>query len=183
MRELTFFPGRSIEAMLYIAQRLKAPTIHEVLKLRYFADKLHFSQFGFMASGDRYDAMEFGPVASGSYDLLKAARGDRTRWIPKEYIDLVEGAMAVEASAAVRPLRDPNLELLSAADVQCIDEAIERWGNMSFAERTRVSHDSAYECARAIALERGSDAFPMSAIEIAKTLENSELVLQALDAA
>lgn len=78
VREITFAPDKALESVLYIAAHLAEPTIHEVLKIRYFADKLHLAQYGFLASGDEYVAMKFGPVASSTYNLLKAARGDQS---------------------------------------------------------------------------------------------------------
>lgn len=179
MRERSFSPERALESILFLSNRLQTPQIHEVLKLRYFADKLHMSRFGFPASGDSYSAMEFGPVASETYNILKAARGERNRWIADYYHDLVRDVLVV-VNKDVTPLRDARLELLSRADVQCLEEAIERWGGMTFKQRTKLSHDDAYSAAWAQAVERGSDAFEMPMLSIAETLENGKDVAEYL---
>lgn len=176
----SFSPRRAVEALIFISQRLTKPTIHEVLKIQYFADKLHFSEHGFMASGDSYVAMNFGPVASNTYDLLKAARGDRGRWIHPTFVSLVDGSLTVLGGHTVKALRDPNLDELSRAEVHCLEEAIEEWGNMPFHERTELSHDSAWTKAWGEASNDNLRAGEMQTMDILRTLPNAEEVLEHL---
>jgi hypothetical protein len=61
------------ETLLYIAARVKNPTLHTVFKIMYFADKLHLSNYGRFITGDTYYAMEYGPVPSAAYDMTKDA--------------------------------------------------------------------------------------------------------------
>ena len=175
MRERSFSPQRALESILFLSSRLANPEIHEVLKLRYFADKLHMSRYGFAISGDSYSAMEFGPVASETYNILKAARGDRNPWISDEYHELVRGTLIV-VKKDVFPQRDAKLELLAPSDVACLEEAMNRWGGLNFKQRTKLSHDAAYEEAWAHAKEKDADAFEMPMRSIALTLENPEEV-------
>lgn len=182
MRERRFSPQRAVESLLFIAKRVQQPTLHEVLKIRYFADKLHFARFGFMASGDDYCAMEYGPVASNSYNLLKAARGERSPWIHPDFIRAVEGNLAVHGGKYVRALRDANLDVLAPSDVLCLEEAVGKWGNMDFDSRTQLSHDAAYNVAWAHAQREQIEAWEMPIDAIARTLENSEEVLEHLQA-
>jgi uncharacterized phage-associated protein len=42
-----------------------------LLKLLYFADRYHIRHFGFVASGDKYIAMSYGPVASATKNILQ----------------------------------------------------------------------------------------------------------------
>jgi uncharacterized phage-associated protein len=176
MRESNFSARRALESILFVSSRLGNPDIHAVLKLRYFADKLHMSRYGFIASGDSYSAMKFGPVASETYNLLKAARGERNGWIDDSYPEIVSGNLVVNKDQ-VKPLRDANAALLAASDVECLEEAIETYGKMKFDERTRLSHDAAWAGAWAAAVERGSDAQEMPAPSIAATLSNADEVL------
>jgi uncharacterized phage-associated protein len=172
--EITFSPEKALEAILHIAAKLNIPTIHEVLKVRYFADKLHLQQFGWMASGDDYVAMKFGPVGSGTYNLMKAARGDESGFIHPRFAELVNGSLAVEVDRrTLRGLRTADLSRLSLAEVSCLDSAVESYGNMPFDERTELSHDAAWKLAWD---EIG--ASPMAVASIAKTLNNaSELLI------
>ncbi len=184
IRENAFSPEKALESVLFIASKLKEPTVHEVLKMRYFADKIHFSEYGFLASGDRYVAMYFGPVPSSTYDLLKVARGDLNSFTDKRFIALVEGSLEVErgGSNRVKPLRKANLDLLSRADMAAIDEAIQADGNKEFKERTEISHDSAWHSAWKIAQDNEWRQCPMPLESIAKTLKNSEEVIAYISA-
>lgn len=182
VREISFSPEKALEYTLYIASRLQNPTVHEVLKVRYFADKLHLAAYGFVASGDEYVAMQFGPVASSTYDLLKAARGDQSGWIHPRFYEVIDDALVVErGSNRVIPQRGPNTDYLSRADVAILDDAISRYGNMSFAERTHLSHDNAWKAAWAAAQEDEAGQSPMALEAIAATLDNSQEVIAHLN--
>ena len=183
VREITFSPEKALESVLYIAARLGEPTIHEVLKIRYFADKLHLAEYGFLASGDDYVAMKFGPVASNTYNLLKAARGDQSGWIHPLFAELVRDSLAVKADhKSLEVLREADLTLLSRADIECLDRAIELYGNMPFGERTELSHDAAWQKAWDIAAEDEVGVSPMQIEAIANTLPNPQGLIAHLRA-
>jgi uncharacterized phage-associated protein len=182
-QEITFSAEKALESMLYIASKLAQPTVHEVLKIRYFADKLHLADFGFMASGDDYVAMKFGPVATTTYNLLKAARGDQSGWIHPRLYELAIGALEVSRSTnRVSALREPDLERLSAADIATLDQALFRYGNMPFAQRTALSHDSAWQAAWDTATEDEAGQSPIKLADIAATLPNAQEVIAHLHA-
>jgi hypothetical protein len=177
MQEIKFDSQAAVESILYLTRRLKSPTVHEVLKLRYFADKLHMSRYGFIASGDDYVAMNFGPVASRTYDILKAARGEKGPFIKPVYFEATKDALRIDGDD-VFALRDANEDLLSRADIECLGEAIQTEGNKPFGTRTQRSHDQAWDRAWKRALESGQHSREMPLNDIAKTLENSEDVLK-----
>lgn len=120
------------EILLYIAARVKNPTFHTVFKIMYFADKRHLGQYGRFISGDSYIAMEFGPVPSTAYDMVKEAR---------EYA--MPDGITVDGYRIV-PTRDSNIEVFSESDTECLDWAIEEYGHKTFGELTDASHDSAW---------------------------------------
>lgn len=173
MQEI-FSPKMAIDVMLYVSSRLKNPTIHEVLKIQYFADKLHFSRYGFMPSGDNYIAMEFGPVGSKTYNLIKAARGDRNKYIPESFVAATDGSLEVRGISVIA-LSEPDLSMLSEAQIECLDEAIGEYGNMDFGKRTMISHDAAWEKGWA----RSSKA--MATVDIVHTLPNADEVMEHLN--
>jgi uncharacterized phage-associated protein len=182
-KEITFSAEKALESMLYIASKLVKPTVHEVLKIRYFADKLHLANFGFMASGDDYVAMKFGPVATTTYNLLKAARGDQSGWIHPRLYELVVGTLEVSRGTnLVTALRAPELDRLSAADIASLDQALTRYGNMPFAQRTAISHDAAWQSAWDAATEDEAGQSPIKLADIAATLPNAQEVIAHLHA-
>ncbi len=179
--EVTFSPERSLEAVLLVAGRLAKPAIHEVLKLLYFADKIHLSRYGWLASGDDYVAMKFGPVASGAYNLLKAARGDESGWIHPEFYRLVRGAFEIaDDKRSISLLRSFNPAQLSPAYVACLEETLKSYAGMSFGARTELSHDDAWRAAWDVAGEDEVGQSPMPVESIARTLSNSEDVVAQL---
>lgn len=179
--EITFAPERALESVLYIASHVANPTIHEVLKIRYFADKLHLAKYGWLASGDDYVAMKFGPVGSGTYNLLRAARGDQSGWIHPLFADLARDALAIgEGGRSVVVLREPDRSKLSAAELSCLDEALREYGNMPFAQRTELSHDAAWRAAWDAATDDEVGQSPIAVEAIARTLPNATEVLEHL---
>jgi uncharacterized phage-associated protein len=182
-KEITFSPDKALESVLYIASKLAQPTVHEVLKIRYFADKLHLANFGFMASGDDYVAMKFGPVATTTYNLLKAARGDQSGWIHPRLYELIDGTLEVSRGTnLVTPLRAPKLDHMSTADVASLDQALTLYGNMPFAQRTELSHDAAWQAAWDVATEDEAGQSPIKLADIAATLPNAQEVIAHLQA-
>ncbi len=172
MREQTFSPKRAIESVLFLANRLPNPTIHGILKLRYFADKLHMASYGFMASGDDYYALKFGPVGSHTYNLLKAARGERNGFIHPALVEAALGNIVVEEKN-VRPLRDANLDVLAPSDLECLERAVAIYGQMSFRKMTEISHDAAW-----LKTWNSDDTEMMVPTDIAGTLDNANEVLE-----
>jgi len=148
-----------------------------------FADKLQLADCGFLASGDDYVAMKFGPVASSTYNILKAARGDPNGWIHPLFAKLIDAALGVDADRkTLRALRPPSMERLSHADVSCLDQAIQRYGNMPFNERTELSHDAAWKEAWKVAAEDEIGQSRMPIKSIAGTLANAQEIVAHLDA-
>src|SRR4051812_12877508 len=115
VREITFNPGKTLEAIVLIASRLHAANLesdlHSISKLLYWADKWHLEHYGRTVSGDQYIAMKNGPVPSNVYDMLKFVRGDGKFDFPKD----VRKAFEVQNKFEVRALRQPNLNRLSAS--------------------------------------------------------------------
>ena len=182
IRNISFSPEHALEAILYISGKLADATIHEVLKIIYFSDKLHLSKYGFLASGDEYVAMEFGPVASNTYNLIKAARGELSSYINPSFYKIVDGSFTIaNDKKTVVTQRKPRAEYLSVAEIKCIDEAIDQFGGMHFKDRTELSHDSAWINARNSGGD-GVGASLMPVIDIANTLNNSKDVITYISA-
>ncbi len=159
-----FDPSKAIEAILYIARQQS--NMYTLLKLLYFADKIHLGRYGRFICGDTYVAMRRGPVPSGVYDIIKYARGDG--WF---CFEPVEEAFRLKGHEIV-PLRPVEARLLSESEIECLDEAIAEYGHRSFAELQKLSHDAAYQAS-------DMNDF-MSIVEIARTLADGELLIEHL---
>lgn len=165
MKRYRFDAEKAVEVILYIAHT--SPNMYNALKVLYFADKDHLSKHGRQLCGDQYVAMSHGPVPSGAYDLVKYARGDGCM-----FVDLpLEEAFHLERYN-ITPHREPNLELLSESDIECLDAAIEHYGHLPFGELKKLSHDDAFKSA---------DENDFISLEvIIDTLDDGELLLEYL---
>ena len=138
----TFRADKALEVLLYILSKGCA-NMYNMLKVVYFADKAHMKMTGTTIFKDRYIAMKNGPVPSGTYDLLKAVidAGSSCRF--NDYHLLVQDAITYEDGKAhfFKALRGPNLKVFSKADRVALDEAIEKYGHMSFSELKEISHE------------------------------------------
>jgi uncharacterized phage-associated protein len=137
----TLDTDKAVESVLYIIPRISEQTLHCVAKVLYHADKLHLSRYGRPISGDWYSAMEYGPVPSTTYSILKTRRGDEHHSIP-------ERAMALNVvgrnASATRPA---DLNVLSESERECLDESAKQIGHKTFDKRTKDSHGPAWKAA------------------------------------
>jgi len=130
---------KALEVLLYVAQRV--PNLYNALKCIYFADKEHLAQYGSFIYGDEYVAMNYGPVPSAAFDIVKHVRGDGRTCLP---ID-PSGAFEMDGYL-IRPKREADLRVLSESERGCLDQAIDEYGDLAFGELRRISHDdSAYQ--------------------------------------
>ena len=135
-----FDKEKSLNALLYVANRVQRKDFHEIFKIIYFADRQHLADWGRPITGDTYIVMEAGPVPSRLYDMLKIVRGD-------SYLPDMEGLgkyFQVENWMYVYPLQDADLHKLSANEQEAMSEAIDKYSNLSFDEIKEKSHDVAW---------------------------------------
>src|SRR3990172_1377165 len=144
--KFTFDKEKAIEAILYLAKRAKDPSFHSINKLLYFADKTSLERFGRFISGDDYVAMQWGPVPTNTYDIMKHRQADYPFRIEEH---------------TVEPLRDADTELLSESDIECLEASLELYGNAPFWKRQQDSHDEAYEQAWQSRGDTGSVRIPI----------------------
>jgi len=139
----TFRKYETIHAILYIAQNMgERKDIHKICKVLYFADQAHLSRYGRSITGDRYIAMNYGPVPSNVEDMFKAVRGI------SYFSDCAEDLKAYfsfKNKYFLVPLQAADLDYLSESDVECLNAALEKCEGKSFEELTSMSHDLAWQ--------------------------------------
>lgn len=168
MLKVRFDSEKALEAILYVASKAPIPDIYHVGKILYYADRYHLELFGRLITGDHYNAMKDGPVASNTYDIIKIARGDGV-YVPNGCdTEAVKAAFKVSGMKLL-PSRQADEDYLSESDLECIDKAIGVLGNMSFGDIRKMSHDGAWESADA------NGEMPLESI--VDQLNNSELIL------
>lgn len=171
-----FDSEKALEAILYVASKAPIADVYHVGKILYFADCAHLEQYGRMICGDTYRAMKDGPVASGTFDVIKIARGDG-QYIPAGITpQQIQKALHVDGGNGVKPLRKADEEFFSDSDLACIDAAIEKFGKLSFKEIRDISHDEAWNAV----WDPNKKNAVMPLELIASQCKNSELLLSYL---
>lgn len=132
---------KSVQAILYIANRLQRKDFHKIFKILYFSDRNHLSKYGRSITGDTYIAMTDGPVPSNIYDIFKSVRGDG--FFSKESANIPWPFSVVDWNF-IQPHADADLGKLSATDVEELDESLRTYGAMSWDEVREKSHDYAW---------------------------------------
>ena len=168
MTRLRFSSSKAIDAIDYIARSKPGITQYYICKIIFFADREHLLDYGRSITGDRFVAMQYGPVPSNVWNVLKVDQNQ-----PPELLDIVTSRVETvkngnQISYSSKNASDfPNL---SGSDKQYLDDAINLYGNMTFGELCDLSHqDVAYEDAW---LRIGSDANEMNIDLWLDTLEN-----------
>ena len=175
-----FNEEKAISAILYISKKLLSATdkrikadFHKIFKILYFADQKHLHRYGRPIVGDCYIAMKSGPVPSRIYDILKDAKDK------KDYTNFID-----VRGYYVHPKQEPDMDMFSESDIECIDKSIEENKYLTFDELLEKSHDSAYKKATKddkislseIAKAGGTSKEMLSYI---KTLAENETILGA----
>jgi uncharacterized phage-associated protein len=133
-----------IHTLLFILDQLGGKSdLHKLFKILYFADQKHLVKYGFPITGDFYIAMEYGPVPSKTYDVLKALRGDSFWNVDPIYATFISvtGKIATAKSK-------PDLDELAESDIKCLVETINENKNLSFQDLVHKSHKLAWNNAQ-----------------------------------
>ncbi len=159
---------KAIEVIVYTSHKKR--DLFHIVKILYFADKVHLEKYGRLITGDRYIAMKDGPVPSGAYDIIKSVRGDGISKIDAQ----PERAFKVEDWTNIIPLREPNTDYLSESDIEALDKAIADYGKMDFGKLRKIVHkEKAYKQA-----SQNSD---ISLKSIIQSLANADMLLEYLN--
>lgn len=133
--------SKSIQAILYVTNRLQRKDFHKIFKILYFSDRNHLAKYSRSITGDTYIAMNDGPVPSNIYDIFKSLRGDgffaKNAEQFSEYFNVVNWNF-------INPLKDADLKKLSASDIEEIDDSLDKYGNLTWDEVREKSHDYAW---------------------------------------
>ncbi|CAG4883709.1 conserved protein of unknown function [Georgfuchsia toluolica] len=164
---------KALESILFIAAQLKAPTMHSIAKMLYLSDKLHLQDFGRLICGDHYIAMEYGPVPSTAYNMMKVPTG-RFSFDP-DIDEAVIEAIEITHGRNVVPKRNADTSVLSESEIDCINAVVEEHGHKTFGQLTDLTHDGAWKVT--------DENKPISLTDIVATLPNAGEVAAYLEAA
>ena len=128
---------KAIEALVWLANEKPGITFYYIVKVLFFADKIHLNKYGRPILGDQYVAMPHGPVPSTVYDMLGL-----DKFLDQDLTKMVEESLVIDGiKVTPTPGRKPKLEVFSKSDIECLKESLATYGNMSFALLKRITHE------------------------------------------
>lgn len=140
---LTFFASKGITDLT----KLKA------VKLLYLADQYHLFRYGRPVTGDRYIAMDLGPVPEDAFQLLSrmiepAEVSDPARARALEHIEVSHGFL--RKYPVLRARRQPDLDVFSESEVEALQMTLRQHGNKLARVLVDLTHEHrAYKRANA----------------------------------
>jgi Protein of unknown function (DUF4065) len=129
--------GKAIEALVYVASKRPGIDVFHACKIFFYADLFHFRKYGRPVTGDQYCAMKAGPVPSFIYDAIK-------RNLNSNLVALINERLEFDSQENYYRMTTKRLfdeSLFSRTDIACIDEAINRFADMTFPNLWDYVHD------------------------------------------
>lgn len=136
--------------LLYIIKHSAANKhdVYRIVKTAYYAQQMHFAEWAMPIFKDNIAALQFGPVPSGIYNILKLARGDNeVRNFMRSGLDTVAEAIDFE-DESYSAKESPDMDFLSESDIECLDKAIKKVASMTFEEICADTHGDEWNRAR-----------------------------------
>lgn len=115
----------------------------KLIKLLWATDRLSLRNFGNDVTGDHYSALRYGPVASGTYDLMKASKpGAKVdfRWISESDASWWKEHFETRGYA-LSAISDPGSDYLTPADILMLETAYDHFRQAGrFEAANDISH-------------------------------------------
>ena len=123
-----------VQLFYYIQSHSNANTKLEIIKLLFFADRIHIRKHFSFVSLDFYVAMKYGPVASTALDILN--KSERLDIFPdEELIHLDKIGILNKSERIIKKVSD---DLLSKNEMNSLNKSIELFSDIGLIE---ISHD------------------------------------------
>ena len=130
-----FHPEKAVEAAAVLLKLHGKPMRHlGLLKMLYIADRFALEQMEQPITGDRYVSMNYGPVLSGVYDLIKGNPVDNALPIWSKYI-------SPRKENCVSLLNDPGIEDLCEEEEEIIQQVYKEFGHLDPFDVAEWTHD------------------------------------------
>ena len=163
---------------LYVLNKTGQISKHHLSKILYFADKSHIAKYGRTLTGQKYVAMQNGPVPSQLYDFIKFVEGVSDDSFLTEHARFAPQFIGFAPDYYVFAKLPAEMQFLSVSAVNALDESIAANKNASFKVLTENSHDSAWK----EAWERPGKNKDISIIEIARSAGANDAMIEYIQA-
>ena len=122
--EFRFHPQKTVEAAATLLKLHGKPMKYlGLLKMLYLADRIALQKMDQPITGDHYVSMDYGPVLSGVYDLIKGKPVD-------EALPLWSKFISPRNNNHVQLLDDPGNDELCEEEEEIINQVYKRFGHL-----------------------------------------------------
>lgn len=130
-------------AVLYVLQSFdEGGDYIKLFKILYFAQKEHLVKYGRGVIGDTFHALKYGPVPSFIYKSLQMNEGKFEK--ESDFAPLYD-TILVDDKSLVFSKEKPDMDELSASDVECLNKSIKKYRDMNSYRLSARSHDIAWK--------------------------------------
>jgi len=142
-----FSLDKFINALAYFAcQGINDLTKLKAAKLLYLADQYHLFRYGRPITGDRYIAMDLGPVPEGAFQLISrliepAEVTDPQRTRALERLDVYRGFLRRYAYPVLRARSGPDMDVFSDSEVEALAATLKEFGQKSARVLVDLTHE------------------------------------------
>ena len=150
MLRFSFDEKKALETLVYVTNQWPSVSAFYAAKVFFFAERQHLSDFGRPIVGDRYIAMDNGPVPSAVYDWFK---GKLDRFENPDDILAAISFVDFGRYTGARANRAPDLDYLSPTDIAALDEAIRHCRGREFGDLSQETHRDAAWVAAGLNME------------------------------
>lgn len=133
--EFQFHPEKAVEAAALLLKRHGEPMKYlGLLKMLYIADRVALAQMEQPITGDHYVSMDYGPVLSGIYDLIKGRPVDDALPLWSKFISPRE-------NNHISLLGDPGDGELCEEEEEILQQVYDTFGHLDPFEVAEWTHD------------------------------------------
>lgn len=133
--QFRFHPEKAVEAAAVLLKLHGKPMKYlGLLKMLYIADRLALKRMEQPITGDHYVSMDYGPVLSGVYNLIKGKPVD-------DALPLWSKFISPRNENHVTLLRDPGDEDLCEEEEEIIQQVYETFGHLDPFDVAEWTHD------------------------------------------
>lgn len=131
-----------IQVVLYVLQKTGGIDFCHLFKILYFAELKHLAKWGARITSDSFHALEYGPVPTCLYDVVKGQRVPST-----DLLELFSNDVRFaekDAPNVLLPQVEPDMNYISKSEIEALDASIEENAHLTFSQLKNKSHDSAW---------------------------------------
>ncbi len=136
-----------LHLVLHLAVKVQGLDVLKLMKLIYFIDKSHLTKYGRSITGDVYYRLDYGPVPSLSYDLIKTMSDEyqveeKSKTDREILLDNIEIDKSHPNPIYVAK-HGASLDIFADSEIETINAVILDLGGKSSIELMNLSHEDA----------------------------------------